>query len=140
MITARFEGLVEAWVEGDDSARWRSTQGHAGAASGSSLLEVPAGCRLPRHTDSAEEKIVVVGGEAEVDGGGERWPLPGGGARSGLPAGGARLVPREVPHEVRNAGAAPLRFVALYAADRVITTYDAEVQPDGGHERQAVGP
>ena len=133
MEATRFQDieLSEAWVEGDESARWRSAEGVRGTDSGSSLLEVAADCRLPRHTDSAEETIVVVAGEAEVDVGGER-------AR--LTAGGAALVPREVPHEVRNAGDAPLRFVALYAADRVITTYDAEVQPDGGHERQAVGP
>src|ERR687897_3619384 len=51
----------ESWVEGDPGARWRSASGHspsAGAsASGSSVIEVHARYRLPRHTDSAEETI-----------------------------------------------------------------------------------
>src|SRR4051812_3310590 len=122
--------LADAWVDGDAAARWRSGQGTQGSASGSSLLEVAPGCRLPRHTDSAEETIVVVDGEAEVEVGGER-------AR--VSAGSAAVVPREVPHEVRNAGDAPLRFVALYAASDVVTTYEAPVEPDGERERQAVG-
>jgi quercetin dioxygenase-like cupin family protein len=123
--------LAEAWQDGAEDARWRSTSGTRGAAMGSSFLEVDPGCRLPRHTDSAEETIVVVSGEAEIEVGGER-------GRVG--AGSAAVVPREVPHEVRNAGERTLRFVALYASDEVVTTYEAPVQPDGARERQAVGP
>src|SRR5947199_9002816 len=114
MESARFEDLEEAWVEGRDGARWRSVSGHAGAAMGSSLLEVPAGCHLPRHTDSAEESVVVVAGTAEVVVGDERLTLD---------AGDVALVPRNVPHEVRNAGDGPLRFAAIYAAPDVVTTY-----------------
>src|SRR4051812_38560566 len=128
MVTARFEGLEDAWVEGDDRARWRSTTGHAGASSGSSLLEVPAGCRLPRHTDSAEESVVVLAGEAEIDVGGERTTLR---------AGDIALVPREMPHEVRNTGDGALRFAAVYASGDVVTRYETEVQPDGGRERRS---
>ena len=126
MITARFEGLQEAWIDGDDSARWRSTPAHAGAASGSSLLEVAPGCRLPRHTDSAEESVVVLAGTAEIDVGGERATIG---------PGGIALVPREVPHEVRNAGEQTLRFAAVYASPDVLTRYEAEVQPGGERER-----
>jgi quercetin dioxygenase-like cupin family protein len=122
--------LSDAWVEGDDSARWRSTTGHTGHGSGSSLLEVPAGCRLPRHTDSAEETIVVVSGTAAVTVGDEEGEVP---------AGGVALVPECVPHEVRNAGGEPLRFVALYASADVVTTYEQPVQPDGDRERRPLG-
>jgi quercetin dioxygenase-like cupin family protein len=128
METARFEELAEAWVEGRDGARWRSVSGHAGEAMGSSLLEVPAGCHLPRHTDSAEESIVVVDGTAEV--------LVGD-ARTTLRAGEIALVPRDAPHEVHNAGDGPLRFAAVYASPDVVTTYETDVQPDGGRERTA---
>ncbi len=86
-------------MEGDDSARWESAAGHSPAtgsqASGSSVIRVPAGCRLPRHTDSAEETIVVVGGTAEVEVSGERRRVA---------AGGLAVVPKDAPHEVRNAG------------------------------------
>jgi quercetin dioxygenase-like cupin family protein len=119
--------LSEAWVDGDDTARWRSTRGHAGPGSGSSLLEVPPGCRLPRHTDSSEETVVVIAGEAEVSVGDER---------SAVPAGGVALVPADVPHEVRNAGDGALRFAAVYAAGDVVTRYESEIQPDGDRERR----
>jgi quercetin dioxygenase-like cupin family protein len=125
--------LSDAWVEGEDGARWRSGNGLGpsdGAREGAcSLLEVDPGARLARHTDSAEEIVAVVEGEAEVvvDGRAER-----------VPAGGVALVPRDVPHEVRNAGAARLRFVAFYASPEVVTRYELPVQPDGERERRPV--
>jgi quercetin dioxygenase-like cupin family protein len=122
--------LSDAWIDGDESARWRSGSGAVGEGSGSSLLEVPARCRLPRHTDSAEETIVVVSGTASVTVGEETGEVP---------AGGVALVPEGVPHEVRNAGDDPLRFVALYASDDVTTTYEAPVQPGGERERSPLG-
>jgi quercetin dioxygenase-like cupin family protein len=130
--TASFtaDELSDAWLEGDEGARWRSTSGHTGQGSGSSLLEVPAGCRLPRHTDSAEETIVVVSGTAAVTVGDEQGQVP---------AGGVALVPECVPHEVRNDGDEPLRFVALYASADVVTTYEQPVQPDGDRERRPLG-
>jgi quercetin dioxygenase-like cupin family protein len=127
------DDFSEAWIEGDAAARWRSATGHGrphGAlTSGSSLLEVPAGCRLPRHTDSAEETIVIVSGRADVTVGDERTEVP---------AGGVALVPADVPHEVRNAGEVTLRFAAVYADVDVATRYEAGVEPDGSPERRPV--
>jgi quercetin dioxygenase-like cupin family protein len=114
--------LSDAWIEGDEGARWRSGSG--------SLLEVPPGCRLPRHTDSADERIVVVAGRAEVEVGGQ--------ARQ-VAAGETADVPECVPHEVRNAADEPLRFVALYASTDVVTTYEQPVAPDGERERRPLG-
>jgi quercetin dioxygenase-like cupin family protein len=91
---------------------------------------VAAGCRLPRHTDSAEETIVVVAGTAEVEVSEERGRVA---------AGGLAVVPKDVPHEVRNAGDGPLTFVAVYAEPDVVTRYEQVVQPDGSRERQTVG-
>ena len=126
--------LSDAWIDGDEQARWRSASGHGeqqgATTTGTSLLEVPAGCRLPRHTDSAEEVAVVISGTAEIEVGGER-------ARIG--AGGVALVPKDVPHEVRHAGEDTLRFMAVYASTDVVTTYEADVQPDGGRERKPLG-
>jgi oxalate decarboxylase/phosphoglucose isomerase-like protein (cupin superfamily) len=48
-------------------------------------------------------------------------------------------VPECVPHEVRCAGSETLRFVAVYAAADVTTTYENDVQPDGGRERDPLG-
>jgi mannose-6-phosphate isomerase-like protein (cupin superfamily) len=123
----------DAWQEEDPRARWRSAAGHSPSTgardSGSSLLEVEPGHHLPRHTDSAEEIVVVLSGEAEVVVGEER---------SRLAAGGLALVPKCVPHEVHNAGDDVLRFAAVYAEPDVVTTYERVVQPDGSNERHTV--
>jgi len=123
----------DAWIDGEEGARWRSATAlgaSAGAAaSGCSLLEIPAGGMLPRHTDSAEETIVVVDGRAAVTIG-DAPPLQVG-------AGGVALVPQGVPHQVRNSGPEHLRFAAVYAAPEVVTTYEQPVQPDGEQRRQS---
>jgi quercetin dioxygenase-like cupin family protein len=123
--------LSDAWLDGDATARWSSATMTAPACgaqhSGSSVLEVEPGCRLPRHTDSVEETIIVLAGVADVTVGRRR---------AALPAGGVALVPSRVPHEVRNAGRETLRFLAMYAAAHVVTRYEAEVQPDGSTERE----
>ena len=123
--------LKEAWIEGDDGARWRSMSasgsGTGAAASGASILEIDGGFRLPAHKDSAEETIVVLSGHAEVVVEGRPVEL----------SQGIAVVPENVPHEVRNAGEDTLRFVAVYAAADVTTTYEREVQPDGGTERES---
>jgi mannose-6-phosphate isomerase-like protein (cupin superfamily) len=67
----------------------------------------------------------VVSGDAEVVVEGDRAQLDE----------GIAVVPANAKHEVRNAGREPLRFVAVYAAPDVTTTYEQEVQPDGGNER-----
>ena len=82
MHLARMEDLAEQWVEGRPELRWRSTLGttpDGGAReSSTSLLEVDPGCALPRHTDSAEETVVVVAGVAEVEVDGETDSVPAG--------------------------------------------------------------
>ncbi len=134
VIRAAEVELSDAWIDGDDAARWRSGSGHqpsdGARASGSSPIEVEAGCKLPLHTDSAEETIVVVAGTAEVRVGGESALLG---------AGDLAVVPEGTPHEIRNAGADGLRFIAVYAAADVVTRYAEEVQPDGSRERHTVG-
>jgi quercetin dioxygenase-like cupin family protein len=126
--------LEEAWIDGDETARWSSasahTAEHGASATGSSLLEVAPGFRLPRHTDSVEEAIVLLAGRAEVTVGDERDEVS---------AGAIALVPADVPHEVRNVGAAPLRFLAMYAGTDVVTRYESPVQPGGERERSPLG-
>ena len=126
--------LEESWIEDQADARWRTATVHGpgtgAGASGSSLLEVPAGCLLARHTDSAEELIVVLAGDGEVTVGEETGRVA---------AGGVALVPKDVPHQVRCAGEDALRFVAVYADIDVVTRYEFDVQPSGERESQTVG-
>jgi quercetin dioxygenase-like cupin family protein len=123
-----------AWIEGDGSANWRSATGHGpshGAqSSGSSVLEIDPGHCLPWHTDSAEETIAVVCGTARVTVDADS---------SVVSTGGLAVIPAEVPHQVENAGAEILRFIAFYAGTDVVTRYRSEVQPDGSSERRPVG-
>jgi oxalate decarboxylase/phosphoglucose isomerase-like protein (cupin superfamily) len=60
------------------------------------------------------------------------------GDRAQVAAGGLAVVPKDVPHEVRNAGDGPLTFVAVYAEPDVVTRYEHPVQPDGSRERHTV--
>ena len=94
------------------------------------MLEIDPGCRLPWHTDSAEETIAVVSGKARVTVSEES---------SDVGAGGLVLVPAGALHQVENAGAETLRFVAFYADVDVVTSYRYEVQPDGSSTRRPVG-
>jgi mannose-6-phosphate isomerase-like protein (cupin superfamily) len=125
--------LSDSWQADDSTARWRSGPGHSptsGAqSSGSSLLEVDPGCRLPRHTDSAEEVIAVISGRALIAIGAEECAAG---------PGALIVVPKRVPHEVRNAGAAVLRFAAIYAEPDVVTTYERDVEPEGSPQRHTV--
>ena len=122
MQDAAFEQLETYWVDGEPGLRWRSAPGAAGAGSCTALLEVPRGCGLPRHADSAEEIAVVVSGTAGIEMEDEA---------SEIAAGGVALIPQDVPHRVFNAGDEPLRFVAVYAGTDVVTRYETVVQPSG---------
>ena len=123
----------DAWIEGEPRARWRSASAlgrSAGAQGlGASLLEVPVGCALGRHVDSAEETVIVLSGRASV--------AVGDSDAVDLPAGGLALIPENEPHVVGNAGDEMLRFAAIYAAPEVVTTYEQPVQPDGRRERRS---
>lgn len=133
MFAVQPSELTDAWVKGEESARWRSAgalgPSTGAASSGCSVLEVDAGCRLPWHTDSAEETIVVLSGTAHVSVGDEAAEAS---------AGGLVLVPAGVPHEVRSVGDDVLRFVAFYAGTDVTTRYRQPVEPDGSTERSPV--
>jgi len=126
--------LSDAWIDGDETARWRSGTAHGpdqgAVGTGSSLLEVDAGCRLPRHTDSAEEVVIVLVGAARAVVGEEERSA----ARGELV-----LIPADVPHEVHNDGDGTLRFLALYAGTDVVTTYEQPVQPGGESQRRPLG-
>jgi len=73
---------------------------------------------------------VVLSGEAEVE---------VEGTTERVVAGGVALVPKDVPHEVRNAGAGIMRFAAVYADTDVVSRYEQPVQPSGERERSPVG-
>jgi quercetin dioxygenase-like cupin family protein len=84
------------------------------AASAVVAFELPPGASLGLHSDSAEEILLVLEGEAEATIGDERAEL----GRNGL-----AVVPAMVPHDVRNRGTGPLRVLGFFAAAAVVSTF-----------------
>jgi len=90
------------------------------AASAVVYFEVAPGGRLGRHTDSAEEVLLVLAGEAEAEVDGERGRLG---------PGGLALVPAMAPHDVRNVGDEPLRVVGFFAGPAVVSHFSEPFVP-----------
>ena len=117
MLTANVHelDLAEVRIEGDPTVGCKFAfpiyAATGAAASGVVYFEVAPGRRLGRHTDSAEEVILVLAGEAEAEVDGERGRLG---------PGGLALVPAMAPHDVRNVGAEPLRIVGFFASAALV--------------------
>jgi quercetin dioxygenase-like cupin family protein len=92
------------------------------ASTAAVLFELDSGSELATHTDSAEEVLLVLEGEAEATIGdrGER-----------LPAGSLAIVPSMVPHSVRNVGARPLRVLGIFSSSAVVATFEEPMGSDG---------
>ena len=118
--------LTEYWCEADPTLRGRlSLPMHTGNGAASCAViyfEHEPGQHHGSHTDSAEEVVLVLEGEAEVTAGNERMRLA---------AGGIALVPATVPHDLRNAGQGKLRVVGFFSSAAVISHFDETLAPFG---------
>ena len=85
-------------------------------------FEIEPGHRLGTHTDSAEEILLLLGGEVEVSVGDER-------AR--VSAGAMAMVPAMVPHSLRNVGDETVRVVGFFSSSTVMSTFDEPIVPMG---------
>jgi quercetin dioxygenase-like cupin family protein len=85
-------------------------------------FEVKPGDRLARHTDSAEEILYVVAGEAEAEVGEERGRIS---------AGDLAVIPAMVPHGLVNVGRETVKVVGFFSEAEVISTFKEPVQPFG---------
>jgi quercetin dioxygenase-like cupin family protein len=81
--------------------------GNGAASSAVIYFEHEPGEHHGRHTDSAEEVVLVLDGEAQVIAGDE-------GMRLG--AGALALVPAMVPHDISNVGPGRLRVVGFFSS------------------------
>jgi quercetin dioxygenase-like cupin family protein len=77
-------------------------------------FELPPGASLGVHSDSAEEVVLVLDGEAEATVGEER---------AALGPNELAVVPAMVPHDVRNVGDRPLRALGFFPAAAVVSTF-----------------
>ena len=76
----------------------------------------------PVHTDSEEEVLYVVAGEAEARVGDERCRLS---------AGDLAVVPAMVPHGVVNVGDETVKVVGFFPGSEITSTFDELIQPMG---------
>ena len=118
--------FIERISQLDPTIRVRVAFPHSSAAGTASTatvyFEVDPGARLGRHTDSAEELLLVLEGEGEATVGDE----------SALARAGAIVtVPAMEPHDIRNIGRSPLRVLGFFSASTVVATFDEPTAPGG---------
>jgi quercetin dioxygenase-like cupin family protein len=124
--TGEFD-LMQGWFDSDpEHTRVRVTfpiNKWAGSADSAAVyFEIEPGNRLAEHTDSAEEILYVLAGDAEVEVGGERGRLS---------AGDLAVIPAMVPHAVANVGSDTVKVVGFFSQSEIISTFNEPVQPFG---------
>jgi quercetin dioxygenase-like cupin family protein len=123
--------LVEKWYEDDPTMRVRVNfplYAETGTTSSAVVyFELDPGFRLGTHTDSAEETILILQGEAEATVGAESGRIA---------AGELAVVPATVPHALRNVGEETLRVVGFFSSNVVTSVFDRPMMPNA---RRAAG-
>ena len=128
MISARIGELelLEGSYEDDPTMRVRvNFPFYVGTGTKNSAVvyfELEPGHRLGTHTDSAEEILLILEGEAEATVGDEQGRVS---------AGDMAVVPAMVPHALRNVGDETLRVVGFFSSSTVMSTFDQPVVPMG---------
>ena len=128
MISERIDELelMEVWYENDPTMRVKVnfpfSLGTGTKSTAVIYFEIEPGHRLATHTDSAEEILLILEGEAEVSLGDERGRLS---------AGGMALVPAMEPHGLRNVGEEKVRVAGFFSSNVVVSTFDRPMMPFG---------
>ena len=129
MLTARTTELqlMQGWFDSDpEHARVRVAfpiNKWAGSRDSAVVyFEVKPGDRLARHTDSAEEILYIITGEAEAEVGEQRGRLS---------AGDLAVIPAMVPHGLTNVGTETVKVVGFFSESEIISTFNEPVQPFG---------
>jgi quercetin dioxygenase-like cupin family protein len=116
--------LPEFAYESDPTARVRGAFPFSAATGNKNTavvyFQVAPGNRLPTHTDSAEEILIILEGSAEVRIGRER---------SWVSAGEMAMVPALVPHSLLNTGEETLRVVGVFSSNTVMSTFEEPLLP-----------
>ncbi|MBX2992961.1 MAG: cupin domain-containing protein [Bacteroidetes bacterium] len=83
-------------------------------------FELEPGKKVPSHTDTAEEVLLILGGKAEVTIGDE----------TGIAVEGTlAVVPAMEPHSVRNIGKEKVRVVGFFSSNTVMSTFEEPLMP-----------
>jgi len=116
--------LLEVWYENDPTMRLKVNfpffLGTGTKSTAVVYFEIEPGYRLGTHTDSAEEILLILEGEAEVSLGDEQGRLS---------AGEMALVPAMVPHGLRNVSDETVRVVGFFSSNVIVSTFDQPMMP-----------
>lgn len=119
--------LMRLGYEDDPEARVNGTFPFSVASGNKSTaavyFEVKPGKKLPTHTDTSEEILLILAGEARVTIGDEEGRVS---------AGDAALIPSMVPHSVRNVGEEKLRVIGFFSGNTSMATFDKPLVPLDG--------
>lgn len=128
MIAERIENLELAEVSYEDDPTMRVKVNfpfYVGTGTKNTAVvyfELEPGHRLGSHTDSAEEILLILQGEAEATVGDETGRVS---------AGDMAVVPAMVPHALRNARDETVRVVGFFSSNVVVSTFDRPMMPFG---------
>ncbi len=127
MISVKLDDLElhETWTENDPTQRCRSTFPLVGALgtenSAAVYFELAPGDHLGRHTDSAEEVLLILQGTVQVSVGDEEGRVS---------QGEIALVPTMVPHDLRNVGDDTAKVLGFFGSPNIVATFDEVWLPD----------
>lgn len=94
---------------------------HGTQQSATVYFEIEPGDNLGRHTDSAEELLLIINGEIEAEVGGETGRLS---------KGELVLVPKMVPHDFKNVGSHKAKVLGFFGgANNIIATFEKTWMP-----------
>lgn len=95
---------------------------HGTEQSATVYFELDPGDTLGRHTDSAEEMLLILEGEVDVEVGGETGSLE---------EGEIALVPKMVPHNLKNTGSRKARVLGFFGGkNHIVDTFDQTWLPN----------
>lgn len=118
--------LQEMWSEERPEIHSRSAYVNhwlvGSAASAAVVFELDPGRSFGRHRHSAEETIVVLEGDVEVDVGAETIALRGP---------GLVVAPALVHHDIRCVGETTARCLGFWPSASVVSVWDVRLQPRG---------
>jgi quercetin dioxygenase-like cupin family protein len=117
--------LVEFTGKEDQQQHCKATFPLIGAHGSKQLatvyFEIEPGNNLGRHTDSAEELIIVLEGTLEASVGNERGVVN---------AGSITLIPEMIPHDFRNTGTTTARILGVFGGkNNIVATFEKEWLP-----------
>ncbi|HWM48655.1 MAG TPA: cupin domain-containing protein [Xanthobacteraceae bacterium] len=112
----------------DASINWTAAFACYGGKGADNTVVVPfsiaPGGHLGWHTDSLEETQYIIAGHGEL--------LRDDGSWAAGP-GSIFVLPKDVRHDLRNVGTAPLLAVAFFSGEALTQTFDSVMLPPKGH-------